>query len=81
MAAPHVTGVAALVFSYLENASFAEVRERILAGVVVMPAFASDIATGGRVDAHLALTGGEDGNLEVSIVPAPIRPAFSRRTT
>ena len=71
MAAPHVTGIAALVFANSPNASYIDVRSRITNGVVAVPAFAGRMTTGGRVDAFKALTGGVDGILEVSVIPAP----------
>jgi subtilisin family serine protease len=71
MAAPHVTGVAALVAAYLPSARAQEIRQRILDGVVSVPTLADRTITGGRVNAFRALTRGVDGVMEYSITPAP----------
>ena len=51
MAAPHVTGVAALAWSIDPDATVAEVRSAILAGVDPLPSLAGMVASGGRLDA------------------------------
>jgi subtilisin family serine protease len=69
MAAPHVTGVAALVAAYLPGASYSEIRSRILEGVDPIPSLASKTVTGGRLNAFKALTRGIDGLMEYSVTP------------
>jgi subtilisin family serine protease len=69
MAAPHVTGIAALVAAFVPGASYSEIRDRILNGVVTVPSLAGKVSTGGRVNAFKALTKGVDGVLEVSVNP------------
>jgi subtilisin family serine protease len=69
MAAPHVSGVAALIRARFPNAPLAEVRERILQTVVPIPALARRTTTGGRVSAHKALIAEPDGELEISVNP------------
>jgi subtilisin family serine protease len=69
MAAPHVSGVAALIRARFPEASVAEVRERILQTVVPIPALDGRTTTGGRVSAHKALIAEPDGELEVSVNP------------
>ncbi|MFM1749317.1 MAG: hypothetical protein RLZZ188_2983 [Verrucomicrobiota bacterium] len=69
-AAPHVAGVAALVLSRFPGLPLAELRQRILAGVVPIPALRDKASTGGRLNAFNALSGAPDGVLEVSVTPA-----------
>ncbi len=70
-AAPHVAGVAALVLSRFPGLPLAELRQRLLAGVVPVAALRGKTATGGRLNAYQALAGTPDGVLEVAITPAP----------
>ncbi|MFM8334969.1 MAG: S8 family peptidase, partial [Opitutaceae bacterium] len=69
-AAPHVSGVAALVLSRFPGLPLAELRQRILAGAVPVAALRGKTVTGGRLNAYHALTGAPDGVLEVSVAPA-----------
>jgi subtilisin family serine protease len=55
MAAPHVTGVAALAWSYAPNATAQIIRTAILNGVDPVPALAGKTVTGGRLDAFNTL--------------------------
>ena len=57
-ATPHVSGVAALVWSHLPYASVTEVRDAILEGVDLLPSTEDQakLATGGRLNALGALT-------------------------
>jgi subtilisin family serine protease len=55
MAAPHVAGVAALLFSLEPTATVAEARNALLASVDQIPALAGKTVTGGRLDASSAL--------------------------
>ncbi|HVY96335.1 MAG TPA: S8 family serine peptidase [Solirubrobacterales bacterium] len=55
MAAPHVTGAAALLFSLKPSASVAEVRQALLSSVDELPSLAGKTVTGGRLDAAAAL--------------------------
>lgn len=57
MAAPMVTGTAALIYSYYEDMTLEEVRERILASVKRLDSLDGLVATGGMLDAYAALTG------------------------
>ncbi len=54
-AAPHVSGVAALILAVRPEASVRQLRQAILAGVVPLPSLAGKVATGGRLDAPNAL--------------------------
>ena len=56
MAAPHVSGVAALIWSVAPQATVAEVREQILLGVDTREALRSRLSSGGRLNAMGALT-------------------------
>ena len=51
MAAPHVSGVAALAWSIDPDATAAQIRAAILAGVDPLPSLAGMVASGGRLDA------------------------------
>ncbi|NOX53028.1 MAG: S8 family serine peptidase, partial [Planctomycetes bacterium] len=51
MAAPHVTGVAALFLSHVPYATALEVKEAILSGVDPVPGLRRKVATGGRLNA------------------------------
>jgi len=64
MAAPHVAGAAALVFAQRPAATPLEVREALLTGADRKPALAGRSATGGRLNALMALGGSAP-------VPAP----------
>ncbi len=55
MAAPHVTGAAALLFSLKPEADYTAVRKAILEGVTPVPALEGLLASGGRLNAHGAL--------------------------
>lgn len=67
MATPHVSGVAALIWSAFPNASLAEVRQRLLVGTVPIPALNGVTVTGGRLNAYNSLTVAPDGKLEISV--------------
>ncbi len=69
MASPHVAGVAALLRAHLPTATYQEIRERILATVVPIPALTSRTVTGGRLNAFNALAAAPDGQLEMSVTP------------
>jgi subtilisin family serine protease len=69
MAAPHVTGVAALLLAEYPAASYNELRERLLLTTVPVTAMAGRSVTGGRVNAYQALSATPDGVLEVSVTP------------
>ncbi|MBI5773039.1 MAG: S8 family serine peptidase [Verrucomicrobia bacterium] len=70
MAAPHIAGVAALVFSLTNTMTYSEVRNRLLFTTTPVPALASITSTGGRVNAHRALTTAGDNLLEVLLTPS-----------
>lgn len=55
MAAPHVTGAAALLFAEDPQASVAAVKSALLRGVDRRPALAARTVSGGRLDAYRAL--------------------------
>ncbi|MDZ4782623.1 MAG: S8 family serine peptidase [Planctomycetia bacterium] len=55
MAAPHVSGVAALIWSHFEQATVKEVRDAILEGVDHVPGLQGVVASAGRLNAYKAL--------------------------
>ena len=55
MATPHVSGVAALLLSYNENLTTAELRDAILDNVTYDPGLAPLCVTGGRLNASAAI--------------------------
>ncbi len=66
MATPHVSGVAALVMSRSPNLTPVEVKEQIMSNTVPLASLNGRTVTGGMVDAFLAVSGGEDGILELT---------------
>jgi subtilisin family serine protease len=54
MAAPHVTGVAALILSVAPNLSVSELRDAILNSVDTITSLTGKVSTGGRINAHRA---------------------------
>jgi subtilisin family serine protease len=66
MAAPHVSGAAALAFAYRPGSTAQSVKQALLAGVDVLPSLAGLVATGGRLNAYATLAGRP---------PAPAAPA------
>jgi RHS repeat-associated core domain len=54
--AAHVTGVAALIKSYLPNNTITNIADRIKNNVTVCTALQGKVSTNGRVDAYAALT-------------------------
>jgi subtilisin family serine protease len=80
MAAPHVSGVAALLLAQNPAIATAELRQRLLNTTVSVPALSGRCVTGGRVNAYNALTVAPDGVLEVSIstrASPPLNPGSS----
>jgi hypothetical protein len=69
MAAPHVTGVAALVWSRFPQATATEVRQRLLQSVVPLPSLAAKVQTGGMVNAFRALALDPDEHMEFELRP------------
>ncbi len=69
MAAPHVSGVAALTLSAHPKASMAELRQRVLNSAVPIPSLAGLTTTGGRVNAYNAVNSGPSGSLKVTVTP------------
>ncbi len=67
MAAPHVSGVAALILSQYPGISMTELKQRLLTTVNEEQDYLTIVARGGMVDAAAALTASVDGALEVSV--------------
>jgi len=72
MAAPHVAGVAALLFARLPGASVAEVKGRLLGGVDPRTSLGGRTVTGGRLNAFGALSSSAPGR-----PPAESQPVSS----
>jgi len=79
MASPHVAGVAALLLSSLPDASVAELRAALRGGVDELPALATKVATGGRLNALNALAELDAGGLTTVITRAPKNRIKTRR--
>jgi thermitase len=77
MAAPHVSGAAALLLSLNPAATTAELRGALLATVDPLPALVGRVVTGGRIDAARALD--EIRQPETRIASAPRRTTSARR--
>jgi subtilisin family serine protease len=80
MAAPHVSGVAALLLAKYPTLGTAGVRDAILRGVDAKPAFAGKLASGGRLNARRALNAAGRMVPEVKLT-GPKRQAISRHGT
>ncbi len=77
MATPHVSGVAALIYSTKFNITptnavsvMNEVRTRVLRSTVPVADLADTTTTGGRVNAYLALRAVPTGQLTMEVTPA-----------
>jgi hypothetical protein len=57
MATPHVTGAAALAWGVTPQASYQEIRTAILNTAEGLPSLAGRTVTGGRLNAHMAVLG------------------------
>lgn len=71
MATPHVSGAAALLFAQYPQATYAEVKERLLRGAVPMSSHYQRSQTSGRLNAHHALA------LQFSGPPVLLEPPVS----
>jgi subtilisin family serine protease len=71
MAAPHVSGTAALLLARSPGATALELRQRLLTSVVPIHALAGKTVTGGRLNAFNALNAVADGVLEIVPSPSP----------
>ena len=65
MAAPHVSGVAALIMAEFPALTHDEIKERMLNAVDPLPSLKGLVSTGGRLNAYNALLG---------VVPPPLPP-------
>ena len=69
MAAPHVAGVAALVYSAFPNASAEEVRNQIISSAVPVDAFSTRLVSSGRLSASGTFDISPDNLLEMTVSP------------
>jgi subtilisin family serine protease len=67
MAAPHVSGVAALVLARFPDISLSGLRDRLIGTVVPVPALQGRTFTGGRLNAYHAVNAVPDGTLELGL--------------
>lgn len=79
MASPHVAGVAALLRSWLPDASVAELRAALLDGVDRLPGLAGKVATGGRLNAYGALRALDAAGLTTRIAKSPRKRIRTRK--
>jgi subtilisin family serine protease len=80
MAAPHVTGAAALLFSLNPSAAVAQVRAALVATVDPLGSLAGRTTSGGRIDAAAALDEIRPPG-ETTIASRPARRTKARRAT
>jgi subtilisin family serine protease len=57
MATPHVSGVAALVLSHQPNLTYKELKDRLVRSARPLAGLRGKVASGGMLDAYLAVTG------------------------
>lgn len=69
MAAPHVSGVAALILSLYPSADLSELTGRLLGGAVPIPSLNRRTVTGGRLNAYKSLTISGNGILQATVTP------------
>jgi len=87
MATPHVAGVAALLLAQDPSLSVQELKSKIMNSTDPIPALNGITVTGGRLNAHSALTGGSSGGLAgqwthyVDWVQLPIHASWSTNWT
>jgi hypothetical protein len=86
MAAPHVSGVAALLKSRWPADSVASLVQRLLSTTTPLASLQGRVSTGGMVDAFAALTAAADGVLELNLttddtITAGERGVFHLRVT
>lgn len=74
MAAPHVAGAAALIWAADPSLTAPEVKQRILDTVDPLPSLATTTLTGGRLNAHTALTIAPPTADEPVMPPPPALP-------
>ena len=75
MAAPHVSGIVALMLANNEELSPSEVKAQVISTSVALDSLAERTVSGGLVNANNALNGGDDAQLELdlSISQDPLR--------
>lgn len=74
MAAPHVSGAAALLFSLKPSATVTEAKDALLAGVDEVPSLAGKTTTGGRLDIAKAMDSLEGLPIDNVAPSKPILP-------
>ena len=77
MAAPHVSGVAALILSRFPAAGLVELRQRLLTTTIPVPALQGLSVTGGRVNAYQALLAAPDGVLDLALTASRSAPLLA----
>ncbi len=60
IAAPYVSGIAALILSYYPDLNYTQVKERIINGIDETPALKGQVNSNGRVNAYKSLTTSEN---------------------
>ena len=83
MAAPHVSGVASLILAQNPNLTALEVKEQILQSVDPISGLQGKTVTGGRLNAHKALTNGTTPPVTPPVTPPsppPVTPPATNFT-
>ena len=80
MATPHVAGVAALLRSWLPDATVAELRAALLGGVDQLASLSGKVSAGGRLNAHGALRELDRAALTTRITKKPRKRITTRKS-
>lgn len=79
-AAPHVAGVAALLLAREPTLTSLQLRDRLLGSATPLDSLREKTVTGGRLDAHAALTTTADGTLDLLVFPGSGGTVFAGRS-
>lgn len=81
MAAPHVSGAAALMLAHQPTATVAQLRDWLLDGIDLLPALDGVVASGGRLNLHRALRGAGGEDIRRPDTSITSGPAMASRAT
>jgi subtilisin family serine protease len=81
MAAPHVAGVAALIWSAVPSASVAEVKAELMHGATQLTSLSGKVASGGFLNAAGAISAATSPLPDTTLLQAPLHLTRSRATS